>query len=218
MSNDWKSLCDKISKHPDNHLISELTDLLNRDLDVNYDEIFERCGKYLSGINLDDCLNILLKKGDQELIEKYLRLIEDLTEKQFIQTLNFSLKYLNILLDKRYDYWSLTNALKLYLNSSTSVDLAEELARMLMESNHRTETILDWFCALIDAHYSAFVLAKWNKIPLLEKYLQDRLNTFDLLEQIQPMKKISSSSSSSSSSNTKVVKDNLYTLQRIHFK
>lgn len=222
MSDSYRNLCLKIVERPSNDLIGQLTDLLNENASLNHDEIFDRCGKYLSGINLDECLKILIEKQNENLIEKYLRLIDDIPEKQFIFILNFNLKYLEILLEKRYDYWSLCHSMKIHLNSSLTVDLADRLALILTDKTHRlTSTILDWFCALIDAHYSAFVLAKWKNLSLVDDYLQQRLNTFD---QLQTIKSISSSTFSSSTNSTSTSnsnqqkKNHLYVLQRIHFK
>lgn len=216
MSDSYRNLCSKIVERPSNETIGQLTELLNENRSINHDEIFDRCGKYLSGINLDECLQILIEKRDENLVEKYLRLIDDIPEKQFIFILNFNLNFLEILLEKRYDYWSLTHSMKIHLHSSLTVDLADRLAFLLTDKTHRlTSTLLDWFCALIDAHYSAFVLAKWKTLPLVDEYLQQRLNTFD---QLQTIKKISSSSSSSSSSINNNKRNDLYVLQRIHFK
>jgi hypothetical protein len=101
--------------------------------------------------------------------------------------------------------------MKLYLNSSKSVELGEQLVSYLIHFQQPIPAILDWLCALIDAHFSSFVLAKWNKIPLIEKFVQDRLTTFDLLQGLNTIKK------PTTTTNKKAL-DNLYTLQRIHFK
>ncbi|CAF1676849.1 unnamed protein product [Adineta ricciae] len=105
--------------------------------------------------------------------------------------------------------------MKLYLNSSKSVELGEQLVSLLIHFQQPTPTIIDWLCALIDAHFSSFVLAKWNKIPLIEQFVQDRLSTFDLLQGLNAIKKTTSTTASTTNKKTL---DNLYTLQRIHFK
>ena len=214
--NDYWNLCSTIETHPNNHSIGCLTNLLNNDQVQDYREVFLRCGKYLSGINLENCFHYLLKQSKSDLIEIYLQTIDDLPEHQMIESLNISFDYLKYLLMKSFDYWSLTNAMKIYLNPSKSVDLAEELISLLMNIEQQTKNnILDWFCALIDAHFSSFVLAKWNKIDLIEKFVQNRLTTFDLLQGLNSIKK---STSTITITNQKKDTNHLYTLQRIHFK
>jgi hypothetical protein len=208
---DIENLCSTIENRPDNNSLGRLTDLLNRDETIDQEKILQQCGKYLSGINLEEFFEIIYKKGQINLIEKYLQTVEDISEKQLIQALNLTFDYLLIILSKRYDYWSLTNAMKLYLNSSKSVELGEQLVSYLTHFQQPIPAVLDWLCALIDAHFSSFVLAKWNKIPLIEKFVQDRLTTFDLLQGLNTIKK------TPSTTNKKAL-DNLYTLQRIHFK
>jgi hypothetical protein len=208
---DIEKLCSTIENRPDNNSIGQLTHLLNTDEAIDQEKILQQCGKYLSGINLEEFFEIIYKKGQINIIEKYLQTVEDISEKQLIQSLNLTFDYLIIILSKRYDYWSLTNAMKLYLNSSKSVELGEQLVSYLIHFQQPIPSILDWLCALIDAHFSSFVLAKWNKIPLIEKFVQDRLTTFDLLQGLNTIKK------PTTTTNKKAL-DNLYTLQRIHFK
>jgi hypothetical protein len=209
---DIEKLCSTIENRPDNNSIGQLTHLLNTDEAIDQEKILQQCGKYLSGMNLEDFFELIYKKGQVNLIEKYLQTVEDISEKQLVQSLNLTFDYLLLILSKRYDYWSLTNALKLYLNSSKSVELGEQLVSLLIHFQQPTSTNIDWLCALIDAHFSSFVLAKWNKIHLVEKFVQDRLNTFDLLQGLNTIKK-----TTSTTTNKKTL-DNLYTLQRIHFK
>ena len=209
---DIEKLCSTIENRPDNNSIGQLTHLLNTDEVIDQEKILQQCGKYLSGMNLEDFFELIYKKGQINLIENYLQTVEDISEKQLVQSLNLTFDYLLLILSKRYDYWSLTNAFKLYLNSSKSVELGEQLVSLLIHFQQPTSTIIDWLCALIDAHFSSFVLAKWNKIHLVEKFVQDRLNTFDLLQGLNTIKK-----TTSTTTNKKTL-DNLYTLQRIHFK
>jgi hypothetical protein len=211
---EFENLCLTIETRPDNNSIGHLTHLLNTDENLDYDKVLGQCGKYLSGINLEEFFEFIYKKGQINLIEKYLQTVEDISEKQLIQSLNISFDYLSIILLKRYDYWSLTNAMKLYLNSSKSVELGEQLVFLLTHFEQPTSTIIDWLCALIDAHFSSFVLAKWNKLHLIEKFVQDRLTTFDLLQGLNTIKK---TTTTTTTTNKKTL-DNLYTLQRIHFK
>jgi hypothetical protein len=201
-----------IENRPDNNSIGRLTYLLNTDETIDQEKILNQCGKYLSGINLEEFFELISKKGQIHLIEKYLQTVEDISEKQLIQSLNLTFDYLLLILSKRYDYWSLTNAMKLYFNSSKSVELGEQLVSYLIHFQQPIAAIIDWLCALIDAHFSSFVLAKWNKIPLIEKFVQDRLSTFDFLQGLNAMKKPTSTITN------KKIHDNLYTLQRIHFK
>jgi hypothetical protein len=208
---DIEILCSTIENRPDNNSLGRLTDILNKNETIDQEKILQQCGKYLSGINLEEFFEIIYKKGQINIIEKYLQTVEDISEKQLIQSLNLTFDYLIIILSKRYDYWSLTNAMKLYLNSSKSVELGEQLVSYLIHFQQPIPSILDWLCALIDAHFSSFVLAKWNKIPLIEKFVQDRLTTFDLLQGLNTIKK------PTTTTNKKAL-DNLYTLQRIHFK
>jgi len=208
---DIEILCSTIENRPDNNSLGRLTDILNKNETIDQEKILQQCGKYLSGINLEEFFEIIYKKGQINIIEKYLQTVEDISEKQLIQSLNLTFDYLIIILSKRYDYWSLTNAMKLYLNSSKSVELGEQLVSYLIHFQQPIPAILDWLCALIDAHFSSFVLAKWNKIPLIEKFVQDRLTTFDLLQGLNTIKK------PTTTTNKKAL-DNLYTLQRIHFK
>ena len=215
---DLEMLCSLIEKRPDNNSVGRLTHLLNTDDTLDHESILDHCGQYLSGINLEEFFQILRRKGQIHLLDKYLRTVEDIPEKQSIQSLNLSFDYLAVLLAKRYDYWSLTNAMKVDLNSSQSVELAEQLVSLLVQFEQPIPAIVDWLCALIDAHFSSFVLAKWNKIHLIEQFVQDRLATFDLLQGLNTMKKMPIASTASSSSSNKKVLDNLYTLQRIHFK
>lgn len=215
MSDDIEQLCSTIETRPDNNSLGRLTDLLNTDENIEHDKILQRCGKYLSGINLDSCFSILLKKNQFHLMEIFLRHVDDLTEKQLIQSLNLTFDYLPIILVKRYDYWSLIQAMKTYLNPLKSVDLAEQLVTYLVRFEQPNIAILDWLCALIDAHFSSFVLAKWNKIPLIDQFVQDRLMTLDLLQDLNISKK--NSTTATMATNKKSL-DNLYTLQRIHFK
>ncbi|CAF1221194.1 unnamed protein product [Rotaria magnacalcarata] len=214
---DVEKLCSTIETRPDNNSIGRLTHLLNTDETIDHEKILNQCGKYLSGINLEEFFELILKKNQINLVEKYLRNVEDISEKQLIQSLNLSFDYLLLILTKRYDYWSLTNAMKLYFNSSKSVELGEQLVSYLIHFQQPTSSIIDWLCALIDAHFSSFVLAKWNKIHLIEKFVQDRLNTFDLLQGLNTIKKTTSSSSTTTTTNKKTL-DNLYILQRVHFK
>ncbi|CAF2072174.1 unnamed protein product [Rotaria magnacalcarata] len=214
---DVEKLCSTIETRPDNNSIGRLTHLLNTDETIDHEKILNQCGKYLSGINLEEFFELILKKNQINLVEKYLRNVEDISEKQLIQSLNLSFDYLLLILTKRYDYWSLTNAMKLYFNSSKSVELGEQLVSYLIHFQQPTASIIDWLCALIDAHFSSFVLAKWNKIHLIEKFVQDRLNTFDLLQGLNTIKKTTSSSSTTTTTNKKTL-DNLYILQRVHFK
>jgi hypothetical protein len=209
---DIEKLCLTIENRPDNNSIGHLTHLLNTDEEIDHEKILQQCGKYLSGMNLEEFFEFIYKKGQINLIEKYLQTVEDISEKQLVQSLNITFDYLLLILSKRYDYWSLTNAFKLYFNSSKSVELGEQLVSLLIHFQQPTPTIIDWLCALIDAHFSSFVLAKWNKIHLVEKFVQDRLNTFDLLQGLNTIKK-----TTSTTINKKTL-DNLYTLQRIHFK
>lgn len=209
---DIENLCLTIENRPDNNSIGRLTYLLNTDDKIDQEKILNQCGKYLSGINLEEFFEFIYKKNQCNLIEKYLKTVEDISEKQLIQSLNLTFDYLLLILSKRYDYWSLTNAMKLYLNSSKSVELGEQLVSYLIHFQEPISSIIDWLCALIDAHFSSFVLAKWNKIPLIEKFVQDRLNTFDLLQGLNTIKK-----TTTSITNKKTL-DNLYILQRIHFK
>ena len=218
MSEDWLTLCSTIEKRPENHSIGKLTERLNEDPTIDQEQVIQRCGKYLTGRNLEEFFQSILKKGQLTLIEEYLTQIEDIPEKQFIQALNFSFDYLHVLLAKRYDYWSLTNAMKVQLNSGRSVDLAEELVSLLVRFQPPTATIIDWLCALIDAHFSSFVLAKWNRIDFIEQFVQDRLSTFDLLQGLNNLKKTSTPVNTNGSTTNKKALDNLYTLQRIHFK
>ncbi|CAF3193439.1 unnamed protein product [Rotaria socialis] len=212
---DVEKLCSTIETRPDNNSIGRLTHLLNTDETIDHEKILNQCGKYLSGINLEEFFELILKKNQINLVEKYLRNVEDISEKQLIQSLNLSFDYLLLILTKRYDYWSLTNAMKLYFNSSKSVELGEQLVSYLIHFQQPTSSIIDWLCALIDAHFSSFVLAKWNKIHLIEKFVQDRLNTFDLLQGLNTIKKTTSSTTTTTNKKTL---DNLYILQRIHFK
>ena len=215
MSDDIEQLCSTIETRPDNNSLGRLTDLLNTDETIEHEKILQRCGKYLSGINLEPCFSIIHKKSHVPLMEIFLHHVDDLTEKQLIQSLNLTFDYLLIILAKRYDYWSLIHAMKLYLNPLKSVDLAEQLVGYLLRFEQPNGSILDWLCALIDAHFSSFVLAKWNKIPLIDKFVQDRLMTLDLLQDLNTLKK--NSTTTMATSNKKSL-DNLYTLQRIHFK
>jgi hypothetical protein len=210
---DVENLCSTITNRPDNNSIGRLTHLLNTDDSIDHEKILNQCGKYLSGINLDEFFEFIYKKGQINLIEKYLQTVEDISEKQLIQSLNITFDYLLLILSKRYDYWSLTHAMKLYFNSSKSVELGEQLVSLLIHFQQPISTIIDWLCALIDAHFSSFVLAKWNKIPLIEQFVQDRLTTFDLLQGLNTIKKATVSTTTNKKS-----LDNLYTLQRIHFK
>lgn len=210
---DIEKLCATIENRPDNNSIGQLTYLLNTNEKLDHEKILNQCGKYLSGINLDELFEFIYKKNQVNLIEKYLKIVEDIPEKQLIQSLNLTFDYLLLTLSKRYDYWSLTNAMKLYFNSSKSVELGEQLVSYLIHFEEPTSSIIDWLCALIDAHFSSFVLAKWNKIHLIEKFVQDRLNTFDLLQGLNTIKK----TSTTTTTNKKTL-DNLYILQRIHFK
>jgi len=210
---DIENLCLTIENRPDNNSIGRLTYLLNTDDTIDQEKILNQCGKYLSGINLEEFFEFIYKKGQCNLIEKYLKTVEDISEKQLIQSLNLSFDYLLLIVSKRYDYWSLTNAMKLYLNSSKSVELGEELVSYLIHFQEPISSIIDWLCALIDAHFSSFVLAKWNKIPFIEKFVQDRLNTFDLLQGLNTIKK----ATTLPITNKKTL-NNLYILQRIHFK
>jgi len=210
---DLENLCLTIENRPDNNSIGRLTHLLNTDDSIDHEKILNQCGKYLSGINLDEFFEFIYKKGQINLIEKYLQTVEDISEKQLIQSLNITFDYLLLILSKRYDYWSLTHAMKLYFNSSKSVELGEQLVSLLIHFQQPISTIIDWLCALIDAHFSSFVLAKWNKIPLIEQFVQDRLTTFDLLQGLNTIKKATLSTTTNKKS-----LDNLYTLQRIHFK
>lgn len=209
---DIENLCLTIETRPDNNSIGRLTYLLNTNETIDQEKILNQCGKYLSGINLEEFFEFIYKKGQINLIEKYLQNVEDISEKQLIQALNLSFDYLLLILSKRYDYWSLTNAMKSYFNSSKCVELGEQLVSYLIHFKEPTSTIIDWLCALIDAHFSSFVLAKWNKIPLIEKFVQDRLNTFDLLQGLNTIKKTTTTTTNKKTLN------NLYTLQRIHFK
>lgn len=84
-----RSLCSKIVDGPDNESIGQLTNLLNKNRSLNHDEIFERCGKYLSGIKLENCLFILIENGEKDLIEKYLRCIDDIPEKTIYSRFKF---------------------------------------------------------------------------------------------------------------------------------
>ena len=226
MEDDWRSLCSTIEKRPDNLSIGELTNRLNStSTTINREEkeeVIQRCGKYLSGMNLDPLFQSILKKGEENVLKEYLTSIEDLPEKQLIQSVNSSFDYLNVLLTKPFDYWSLTNSMKVHLNSDKSVDLAEQLVSRLVHFEPPTTTIVDWLCALIDAHFSSFVLAKWNRIDFIEQFLQDRLSTFDALQGLNTLKKTSTPANNNAGSTTtgaiKKSVDNLYTLQRIHFK
>ncbi|CAF1026729.1 unnamed protein product [Adineta ricciae] len=209
---DVDTLCSTIVNRPDNNSLGQLTHLLNTNETIDQEKILHQCGKYLSGMNLEEFFEIIYKKSQINLIEKYLQTVEDISEKQLVQSLNLTFDYLILILSKRYDYWSLTHAMKLYLNSSKSVELGEQLVSLLIHFQQPTPTIIDWLCALIDAHFSSFVLAKWNKIPLIEQFVQDRLSTFDLLQGLNTIKK-----TTASTTNKKTL-DNLYTLQRIHFK
>lgn len=212
---DIETLCSTIETRPDNASLARLTHRLNTEENLPYETILQRCGKYLSGINLDEFFSMIYKKNQINFIEHFLRHVDDLTEQQLIQSLNLTFDYLGIILSKRYDYWSLTNAMKMFLNPLKSVDLAEQLVNCLMHFQEPNATIIDWLCALIDAHFSSFVLAKWNKIPLIEKFVQDRLTTLDCLQGLNTLKK--SPTTTAIGSNKKSL-DNLYTLQRIHFK
>ncbi|CAF0846579.1 unnamed protein product [Rotaria sordida] len=212
---DIEKLCLLIENRPDNNSIGRLTYLLNTNETIDHEKILNQCGKYLSGINLDDFFELIIKKNQINLIEKYLKNINDISEKQLIQSLNLTFDYLLLILTKPYDYWSLTNSMKLYFNSSKSVELGEQLVSYLIHFQQPISSIIDWLCALIDAHFSSFVLAKWNKIPLIEKFVQDRLNTFDLLQGLNTIKKTSAATTTTTNKKTL---DNLYTLQRIHFK
>ncbi|CAF1343970.1 unnamed protein product [Adineta steineri] len=215
---DVENLCSTIVNRPDNNSIGRLIYLLNTNENIDQEKILSQCGKYLSGINLDEFFEIIYKKKQINLIEKYLQTVEDISEKQLIQTLNITFDYLSLILTKPYDYWSLTHAMKLYLNSSISVELGEQLVSLLIHFQQPISTIIDWLCALIDAHFSSFVLAKWNKIPLIEQFVQDRLTTFDLLQGLNTIKKTTLSATTATTTTNKKSSDNLYTLQRIHFK
>jgi len=207
---DIETLCSTIVNRPDNKTIGVLVDILNQQENLDYEMILRRCGKYFNGINLESCFENICRKNTIYLIKIYLESIDDISEKQLIQSVNYSFDYLELLLNKRYDYWSLMNAMKIYLNPSKSVELAEELVRFLVDFHSASSSTIDWLCALIDAHFSSFVLAKWNKLSLVERFVQDRLTTFDQLQGLNTIKK----------SNTihKKPTNNLYTLQRIHFK
>ncbi|CAF1405921.1 unnamed protein product [Rotaria sp. Silwood1] len=213
---DIEKLCLNIENRPDNNSIGHLTYLLNTNENIDHDNILNQCGKYLSGINLDEFFELIIKKNQINLIEKYLKNVEDISEKQLIQSLNITFDYLLLILTKPYDYWSLTNAMKLYFNSSKSVELGEQLLSYLIHFQQPISSIIDWLCALIDAHFSSFVLAKWNKIPLIEKFVQNRLNTFDLLQGLNTIKKATTTTATTITN--KKTPDNLYILQRIHFK
>ncbi|CAF1037363.1 unnamed protein product [Adineta steineri] len=215
---DVENLCSTIVNRPDNNSIGRLIYLLNTNENIDQEKILSQCGKYLSGINLDEFFEIIYKKKQINLIEKYLQTVEDISEKQLIQTLNITFDYLSLILTKPYDYWSLTHAMKLYLNSSISVELGEQLVSLLIHFQQPISTIIDWLCALIDAHFSSFVLAKWNKIPLIEQFVQDRLTTFDLLQGLNTIKKTTLSATTATTTTNKKSSDNLYILQRIHFK
>ncbi|CAF2666379.1 unnamed protein product [Rotaria sp. Silwood2] len=218
---DIEKLCSIIENRPDNNSIGRLTYLLNTDETIDHEKILNQCGKYLSGINLDEFFEFILKKNQINFIEKYLKNIEDISEKQLIQSLNLTFDYLLLILKKPYDYWSLTNSMKLYLNSSKSVELAEQLVSYLSHFQQPTSAIIDWLCALIDAHFSSFVLAKWNKIHFIEKFVQNRLNTFDLLQGLNTIKKTTTpppTTTTTTTTTNKKTLDNLYILQRIHFK
>lgn len=213
---DIEKLCSMIETRPDNNYLGQLTLLLNTEENLQYESILQRCGKYLSGINLEEFFSMIYKKNQIHFIELFLRHVDDITEQQLIQSLNLTFDYLLIILSKRYDYWSLTNAMKVFLNPVKSVDLAEQLVNYLIHFQEPNAAIIDWLCALIDAHFSSFVLAKWNKIPLIEKFVQDRLLTFDFLQGLNTLKK-STATTTTTGPNKKSL-DNLYTLQRIHFK
>ncbi|CAF1017387.1 unnamed protein product [Adineta steineri] len=215
---DVENLCSTIVNRPDNNSIGRLIYLLNTNENIDQEKILSQCGKYLSGINLDEFFEIIYKKKQINLIENYLQTVEDISEKQLIQTLNITFDYLSLILTKPYDYWSLTHVMKLYLNSSISVELGEQLVSLLIHFQQPISTIIDWLCALIDAHFSSFVLAKWNKIPLIEQFVQDRLTTFDLLQGLNTIKKTTLSATTATTTTNKKSSDNLYTLQRIHFK
>lgn len=214
---DVDSLCSTIATRPDNNAIGSVTHLLNTDASVDHEKILDQCGKYLSGMNLEEFFELIYKKSEVNLIEKYLLTVDDISEKQLVQALNITFDYLAVILGKRYDYWSLTHAMKSHLNASKSVELGEQLVGLLVHFQPPTASVVDWLCALIDAHFSSFVLAKWNKIPLIEQFVQDRLTTFDLLQGLNSIKKGASTATSSAATNKKTL-DNLYTLQRIHFK
>ncbi|UJR20314.1 hypothetical protein I4U23_023445 [Adineta vaga] len=214
---DVETLCSTIANRPDNNSLGQLTYLLNTDERIDHEKILHQCGKYLSGMNLEEFFELIYKKNQIHLIEKYLQTVEDISEKQLVQSLNLTFDYLILILSKRYDYWSLSSAMKLYLNPSKSVELGEQLVSLLIHFQQPISTIIDWLCALIDAHFSSFVLAKWNKIPLIEQFVQDRLTTFDLLQGLNTIKKTTSTTTAAVTTNKKTL-DNLYTLQRIHFK
>lgn len=209
----WKDLCSKIEQRPDNSLIGKLVEYLNENNIDHHREILIRCGKYLSGIHLEKCFQLLIEQSNEEFIRIYLENIEDLPEDQLIRSLNISFANIQCLLIKSFDYWSLTNAMKIHLNSSKSVELANQLVNELVQLENKSSNIIDWLCALIDSHFSSFVLAKWNKIDLIEKLVQDRLTTFDFLQGLNTI------DHSTTNFNNKSKKSNdLYSLQRIHFK
>ncbi|CAF1624021.1 unnamed protein product, partial [Adineta ricciae] len=114
---DVDTLCSTIVNRPDNNSLGQLTHLLNTNETIDQEKILHQCGKYLSGMNLEEFFEIIYKKSQINLIEKYLQTVEDISEKQLVQSLNLTFDYLILILSKRYDYWSLTHAMKLYLNS-----------------------------------------------------------------------------------------------------
>ncbi|CAF4178427.1 unnamed protein product [Rotaria magnacalcarata] len=171
--------CSSIENRRDNNSLGRLTNLLNTDETIDHEKVLNQCGKYLSGINLDGFFEFIYKKNQISLIEKYLKIIEDISEKQLIQSLNLTFDYLLLILKK---------------NPSKSVELGEQLVSYLIHFQQPTSSIVDWLCALIDAHFSSLVLAKRNEIHLIEKFVHDRLNTFDLLQGLNTIKKTTSAS------------------------
>lgn len=210
-------LCALIEQRPDNHLIESLVNYLNETPLDDHRQIFVRCGQYLSGINLDKCFQSLIDRSQEDFIRVYIEQIDDLPEDQMVRSLNVSLDYLMPLMEKSFDYWSLSKAMKIHLNSSKSVELAEHLFTAFVDNHRLSSNVLDWLCALIDSHFSSFVLAKWNKIDLIEKLVQHRLTTFDLLQGVNKLEKNVCCAPPSVNNRTSRSND-LYSLQRVHFK
>ncbi|CAF1135660.1 unnamed protein product [Rotaria magnacalcarata] len=96
--------CSSIENRRDNNSLGRLTNLLNTDETIDHEKVLNQCGKYLSGINLDGFFEFIYKKNQISLIEKYLKIIEDISEKQLIQSLNLTFDYLLLILKKSYDY------------------------------------------------------------------------------------------------------------------
>jgi len=131
----------------------------------------------------------LIDSRQSNIIGTFLDTVQDISESQLVRVLTVSFSHLTVILSNPIDYWSLATNLRLHLDASQAVELGEQLLSRFSRLLEPSQMTIDWLCALIDAHFSSFVLAKWKQLSKLRDIVEAHLLILELLQDLQAHKK-----------------------------